>query len=396
MPTVRGRVVGLDGLRGIAALYVAAFHCWLSIFRGFPKNFGPGWLGWLMYGHLAVVFFLALSGFSLSLTPAGRGWRLGGLLRYAQRRAWRILPPYWAAVVFSLLVAWFVVPQFHVGPPTLRSVVVFPLLLQDFIPARSPNGAFWSIAVEAELYVAFPLLLLIRRRAGALVLLVAVTAPVIAMGLFVPGAPAADKPTGLTPQLAPLFAMGMVGAGLALGERTRRLPWAWLAALAAAPVLYLMVRNGSVWTANHYFWIDLALGPAIAMLLVAVATGRPAPLVWLLDTAPIRGLGRMSYSLYLIHLPIVVAISRRIVVPHVAGKLPEFWATVALALPASLVAAWLFARVFEIPFQRYRSWQLLSAELRHRYARLVPHETVSPEEPTAPTVLALSRNPTAP
>jgi peptidoglycan/LPS O-acetylase OafA/YrhL len=120
-----------------------------------------------------------------------------------------------------------------------------------------------------------------------------------------------------------------------------------------------MVHNGSVWTVQHYFWIDLAIGPAFAMLLVGVATGRPASLVRLLATRPVRRLGSSSYSLYLIHLPIVTVIIRRIVEPHRLSGQPAFWLTVTLAVPTALLGTWLFASVFEIPFQRHRSWAAL-------------------------------------
>lgn len=362
-------MAGLDGLRGLAALYVVFFHCWLLTFRGFPVNTGPPWLGWLMYGHLPVVFFFVLSGFSLAVAPARAGWRLGSMARFARRRAWRILPPYWAALAFSLIVAWAVTPQLRTGPPTARSVAVYGLLLQDLVRAPTPNAAFWSIAVEAGLYVGLPLLLLIRRRTGAVVALAAVTVPVVVLGLVYLSVSPVYRQRGLTPEFAPLFAVGVIAAGiLVAGERIRRLPWQWLALIAAAPVVLLMVHNGTVWTADHYYWIDLAVGPAFAMLLAAVATRRPAPLVWLLATRPVRGLGKISYSLYLIHLPIVTAISRKVVAPHLPPGIPAFWVTLALAVPISVGTAWLFATVFELPFQRYRSWDALSAAVRARLA----------------------------
>jgi peptidoglycan/LPS O-acetylase OafA/YrhL len=365
-----GRVAGLDGLRGLAALYVLVHHCWLFSFHGYPRDTGPLWLGWLLYGHLGVVFFIVLSGFSLGIAPARHGWRLGGVARYARRRAQRILPAYWAALAFSLVVAWAVIPQPHSAAPDAETVGVYGLLLQDFVAVPVPNGAFWSIAVEAELYLLLPVLLLVRRRAGAVTMLAVVAVPVLAYGLRHPDVSTVDRLTWLTPQFAPVFAMGLLGAGVVAGnadwrhsdklrggagERVRRMPWQWLALAAAAPVAVASGLAGTVWTVHHYFWVDLAIAPAIAALLAAVATGRPAPLVWLLDTRPVRDLGSFSYSLYLIHLPIVVVVSR-VIVPWLAGPglpafgLPAFGVTLALAAPLAVLAARLFAKVFELPF----------------------------------------------
>lgn len=358
----RGRLSGLDGLRGFAALYVLLGHCWLLSYPGFPTNHGPYWTGSLMFGHLAVVFFLVVSGFSLAVGPARAGWTLpGGVGLFARRRAWRILPPYWAALAFSLIVAWTIVPQPHSASPTAGTVAVYGLMLQDVAVAPTPNGAFWSIAVECELYVVFPLLLLLRRRLGGPAMVALATLPVVALGLLVPrvaSVPPVDKLSWLTPQLAPLFAFGLAGAGIvAARDRIRRLPWPWLAALAAAPVLAVMIGAGTVWTVRHYFWIDLALGPALVLLLVAVSTGRPATLVRLLDTGPVKGLGRFSYSLYLVHLPIVVAVSRTLTGHDLVPRgLPLFLVTLVVAVPLSLGFARLFAGVFEIPFQRHRGW----------------------------------------
>ncbi|MFJ9757065.1 acyltransferase family protein [Streptomyces sp. NPDC101149] len=349
----------------MAALYVLLFHCWLYTFPGYPDSSAPRWLDGLMFGRIAVVFFLVLSGFSLAVSPARNGWRPGGVSRFLRRRAWRILPPYWAALAFSLVISWLVVPASHTGPPTGRSVLVYGLLAQDMFTAPTPNGAFWSIGVEAELYLLFPLLLFVRRRLGAVVLMTAVTLLVAAGGLTAAGATPVEGDNWLTPHLVPVFVAGLVGAGIVVAsDRVRRLPWPRLAAVAATPVLALVAVKGSVWTVNHYFWVDLAVAPAMTMLLAAVATGRPARLVRLLTTRPVRGLGDCSYSLYLIHLPIVTTVVRRIAPEFVSPGLPTFWFTLAVALPASLSGAWLFARIFEMPFKRNRSWKSLLAPVR--------------------------------
>ena len=94
------------------------------------------------------------------------------------------------------------------------------------------------------------------------------------------------------PDLAALFAVGILSAGIVGASAARRSwPWAGLALAAAAPVLATIWWQGSVWTLDHLFWVDLALGPAVACLLAGLATGRPAPLLRLLDARPIRNLG---------------------------------------------------------------------------------------------------------
>nr|WP_078946880.1 acyltransferase [Streptomyces sp. NRRL B-3648] len=359
----------MDGLRGLAALYVVLFHCWLYTFPGFPNSSAPAWLDGLKFGRLAVVFFLVLSGFSLAISPAGRNWRSAGVGEFLRRRAWRILPPYWAALAISLIISWFVVPASHLGRPTGASVLVYGLVAQDNFSAPTPNGAFWSIGVEVELYLLFPLFLFLRRRLNAVALIACVTLPVIARGLMATDASPVEGNNWLAPHLAPVFVAGIIGAGVVnASERVQRLPWGWFAGLAALPVLALGLIQGSVWTVDHYFWVDLAIAPAMAMLLSALSTGRPATLVRLLTARPMQSLGGFSYSLYLIHLPIVMAVIRRVAPHFVSPGLPTFWFTLALALPVSVLGAWLFSRIFEMPFKQNRSWKSLIAQRRSRWS----------------------------
>ncbi|MEV0210784.1 acyltransferase [Streptomyces sp. NPDC050788] len=343
------------------------FHCWLYAFPGYPDSSAPPWLDGLMFGRIAVVFFLVLSGFSLAISPARNGWQLNDIKEFLRRRAWRILPPYWAALALSLIIAWLVVPASHHGPPTDKTLLVYGLVIQDMFTAPTPNGAFWSIGVEAELYLAFPLLLFLRRRLGAAVLVAGVTLLVVGGGLMAADATPAEGDNWLTPHLVPVFVAGLAGAGIVVAsDRVQRLPWHWLAALAALPVLALVAAKGSVWTVNHYFWVDLAIAPAMTMLLAAVATGRPRFLMRLLSTRPIRSLGSFSYSLYLIHLPIVMIVIRRIAPHFVSHGMPTFCFTLLVALPASLLGAWMFSQVCELPFKRNRSWKSLLAPGRSR------------------------------
>src|SRR3954465_9339654 len=131
----RQRLTGLDGVRGLAALFVVVHHVFLRAFPGYPVDHAPFWAAWFIYGRFAVVVFLVLSGFSLALSPARHGWRLDGVSRFAHRRGLGILPAYWAALAFSLAVAWLVVPPPGQGVPDAKSVVVNGLLVQNLVSA---------------------------------------------------------------------------------------------------------------------------------------------------------------------------------------------------------------------------------------------------------------------
>ena len=346
------RLAGLDGIRGLAALFVVVNHVFLRAFPGYPVARAPFWAAWLIYGRFAVVVFIVLSGFSLALAPARHGWRLEAISHFARRRARRILPAYWAALIFSLAVAWLIVPQPGHGVPDAKSVLVNGLLVQNIVGAHSPNAAFWSMAVEAQLYMAFPLLLLMVRRWGAIAMVVTVTFVVSMVGVFGPHISRLDTfVIHSPPDLAALFALGILTAGIVSASAARRSwPWGWLALVAAAPLFATIVVQGSVWTLDHLFWVDLAVGPAIACLLAGLATGRPARLLRLLDSRPIRRLGLSSYSLYLTHGPIVVVVYEEIVAGRVRQGVPAFLITLAVTVPLTIVVARVFASVFETPF----------------------------------------------
>ncbi len=372
------RLAGLDGLRGLAALYVVVYHVSLRAFPGYPDSGGPFWVAWFSYGRFAVLVFIVLSGFSLALSPACAGWRLDGIRDYARRRARRILPAYWAALAFSLAVAWLVVPQPRTGVPDAMSVLVNGALVQNIVGAPSPNTAFWSIALEVQLYILLPVLLLLIRRRGAAAMVVVVTLVVVAVGIVGPHVGRLDTfVVESPPELAALFALGIASAGVvAAGARAgvasvgagvggkdvatrgaarRSWPWHWLALAAAVPVLATIVWQGTAWTLGRLYWVDLALAPAIACLLIGLATGRPAWLLRLLDARPVRGLGDSSYSLYLTHAPII-AIVYELLIAHWFHPGPAaFFVSLAIVLPLTIAFAKAFASVFEHGwFQRRR------------------------------------------
>ena len=381
-----GRVVGLDGVRGLAALFVVLNHIFERAWPGYPgANRAPLWAAWMLYGRFAVVMFIALSGFSLGLGAARSGWRFKSVATYAHRRAWRILPPYWAALVFSLLMTWYVLAQPGWAVPNGKSVVVYGLLVQDAYAVGSPNRAFWSIAIEAQLYILLPMLLLIVRRVSARAMVGLVAAIVVTIGLLGPRVPLMNTALAkFTPDLAVLFAAGVLAAGIATAdERARSRPWAWYALAAAAPVVALMAVKGSAWSNLNLFWLDLAWAPAVGCFLAAIATSRPRPVVRFLGSFVPRSLGSCSYSLYLTHMPIVIAVSYGLILGRVARGTTTFVVLVAILVPMTVCFARLFAAVFELPFQRHRGWTPLRRAMAARLRRLRRTEPPA-TEPSGP------------
>ena len=165
---MRGRLDYLDGIRALAALFVVAHHVYLQVYPGFPENTGPWFLGWLLYGNFAVAVFIVVSRLLADPRPGPRQFHLGtGYWPYLKRRAWRILPAYWAAVLLSSLVFVLLIEPRADVSIGIRDVLVHLGLVQDMVRNTPPNGALWSIAVEWQLYFVFPLFLLARRVVGS-------------------------------------------------------------------------------------------------------------------------------------------------------------------------------------------------------------------------------------
>jgi peptidoglycan/LPS O-acetylase OafA/YrhL len=213
-------------------------------------------------------------------------------------------------------------------------------------------------------------LLLMVRRWGAIVMVATVTLVVAAVGILGPHVSRLhDFVIQSPPDLAALFAVGVLAAGIVRTSGARRSwPWAAFALAAAAPVLATIWWLGSVWTLDHLFWVDLALGPAVGCFLAGLATGHPAPLLRVLDTRPLRNLGSSSYSLYLTHGPIVVVAYEEVVAGRVRQGVPAFVVSLALVMPLTIVFARLFASVFEIPLRQHRSWARVRSSGTHRQA----------------------------
>lgn len=125
----------------------------------------------LTLGHYAVDIFIVLSGFCLALPAVlSSGHLRGGAIKFYQRRARRIIPPYYISMVFTVGVTWIIVQiGGEPGPAiTYLGVITHLLLIHDLFhqTALQINGVLWTISVEWRIYFLLPLVVYLWRKIG--------------------------------------------------------------------------------------------------------------------------------------------------------------------------------------------------------------------------------------
>lgn len=317
------KIAALDGLRALAVMLVLFRHGVYLFSVYAPQSLFPAWgiqyLSFFLNGWVGVDLFFVLSGFLISRPFVGG--RPFNLKIYAAKRALRIIPAYY--VVLLLCVAGFF-PFYNVwvGARDLPISFLYHLVfMQDYFPANI-NVVFWSLGVEEKFYIVAPvvvggLLVLYRRNAllcaGALVSLVLLGAVLRYASFEAQGSPvvystffmAARSPFHCC--LEPL----LIGVAIAFLEHhaqqqtmdMRRIARLVFYISAVALVLILAACGVLLGRIGLY---DATIQP---LLIAAVMGG----LVWagvmggcpsFMSVRPLRFIARISYSLYLVHLPL--------------------------------------------------------------------------------------------
>ncbi len=348
-PKPEGHLAALDGVRGAAALYVLFHHAWLQ-----------AGLGFYLFGHFAVGLFITLSGFCLMLPVVQQNGELrGGAKGFYLRRARRILPPYFAAVLFSLAVGYFVAKfpgsRPAESPPTTHSIIAHLLLLQDVLPGLmlSVNGALWTISVEWRIYFLFPLLVRGWSYIGAWSTTLITTAFSIALLLLLQQTELNVEMHGISPQFLGLFVMGMLAAGIAFSDdpklRRGRESALLVPLLIASTLTLLILAKLHPWTV-HY--TDYIVGVWASCLLIVVTTRPAETLARMFAWKPLVFVGTFAYSLYLIHVPLLRVFWLYTVAPFPFSNLKMFLALLIFAVPLTIVGAYGFFCICERPFLR--------------------------------------------
>lgn len=353
-PALKNRLVGLDGLRGLALISIILVHVIIILPRDAHATTLPMVLLVQLGRHGLTVFF-TLSGF-LIFRPFARsiidGRPQPALGDYLRNRVLRIWPAYLLILVLATIVfPWGIVSQHGTCPPVVTgctgqvvgrltspsSILANLTLLQGWFPdtAFTGLGVSWSLVTEVGFYVLVPLLGVIgvvaaRRigpRAGAFVpgllfLAVGITTRWSTHLAWIAAGNTDDIPFGPTWYAvlnrsvfgqADLFGLGMIAAATVLSARTlsnlgirnlRRASWALF--LAAPVVLFAFIASGP--TSGEAATQAMAIEAATLMCLMLLP-GRDrvsAGIVWFLDTTLMLKLGEYSLSWYLWHYPVIL------------------------------------------------------------------------------------------
>ena len=337
-------LASLDGLRGLAVLAVMLFHSEFTWMRG---------------GFLGVSLFFTLSGFligSLVLREHSRSGTLD-LVAFWRRRFRRLLPAALICIAVALILGQFAFgpsEASHVGGDALASLAYvanwrFLASGQSYgslFSAPSPLQHFWSLAIEEQFYVFFPMLALVLLKFGRKWFATGMVAISVAAVLIARASTSADRVYYGTDTRAAELAVGVL---LALwyvrrSGRTRRPPrWAlWLGPLALLSTLILWVRmsQGDDWLRTGGFAI--VAGTSAALILGAVRRG---PMARMLSVEPLVYVGRISYGLYLYHWPLFIWLNNdRLGISGLPANLIRWTATFAAAIVS--------ARIVELPIRR--------------------------------------------
>ena len=314
-------VAGLDGVRAFAVAAVIAYHAGVTHVTG---------------GFLGVDVFFCLSGFLITSLLLGEA-RHTGTIRLAQfwaRRARRLLPALLMVLCFVGLLSWLAASQGTYpglrldSLATLLYVANWHFILEGSsyfkeALAPSPLTHTWSLAIEEQFYVVWPLLvvLLVRlRRATAALLVVsalgAIASTVWMAMLFTPGADTTRLYYGTDTHAMTLLSGAALAAALALLARKRdpstlrargtagfAVQAAGVAGAGVLCAMALKVNGETDWLYRGGF---LLAGIATAAVILSVVTVPRGPLAAVLSFSPIRFVGRISYGLYLWHYPLFI------------------------------------------------------------------------------------------
>lgn len=365
---LRAKLAFLDGLRGLAAFYVMVGHARWLLWEGYSEGFkkhperysAPAKamvyaLSAFRFGHEAVLFFFVLSGFVIHLRYAKKLSEGGkppfDFWRYLGRRARRLYPPLLAALALTFALD-LIGRALHL--PTASGTTLYPLinanigfnhsaptLLRNLVfimdPVFGSDGPLWSLNYEWYFYLIYPAIYLIARRSLSL-------GTFTVMALSAVGfAPIWPRSMLWLQVVFQLMIAWWFGALLAERFASRRFQVSYRALrwFVLAPLVLLV---GHWDPGPHDIVVALGVTGFIAGCLGYQERGGSLRLL-----ARLRPLGNMSYTLYVVHFPILALMSGWLMRAN-DGWLPQHFGWIPVGVLLCLSVAWAAHLVVERPF----------------------------------------------
>ncbi len=349
------RIVAIDGLRGVAILMVLLYHvqAWIPGLENFPA-----WYKFpVSLGFSGVDLFFVLSGFSLYYAWLRQESLTNQVSKknYYWRRFWRIYPPY----IIAFFLPW--IPVLISTPiEALKEAFWHLLLIHNYSEKYfyGANGPLWSIAVEAQFYILFPLIIFFIRRWGLLPVVICgiVLGLIYRTGVYLYFSDhtyrQVPKPylQGFWLARIPNFLLGMV---LASGWTKVPQQDNANAVRGTGIMLFGLMMLGVTWIWIYFFrqssMVIRELGFAIGYSLIVFGALKGGVQAftnanWLTFT------GKISYSLYLTHAPVILLLGSQIRTYSDNISLAQGVVAMLVSLLISYGVAWLFYSYVETPF----------------------------------------------
>lgn len=357
------QIAGLDGLRGIAILGVVGYHL-------VPQAIPGGFLG--------VNLFFVLSGYLIAVTSrraqAHSGFYAG---KFYWKRIVRIYPALILAVCATLFTAQFLAPDILRG---IRAEVLSIFCASNNwwqiaqnasyftrITGNSPFTHLWSLAIEMQFYLIWPVLFLgytaldRRKRWGSGLFTLMIFISVLAMLLLLQ--PEGDQSRvyyGTDTRIFALLIGGLLGLRPKQPRKRRRGTCLMQAAgffllLTGFLWLYFIIDGQNVLT----YWLVFVPSALIASGLIGLCADKSLPFGRWLDCPPLAWLGKRSYELYLVQYPVIFFVLRQ---PPTGS---EMWNTLLAIVLILLIAHWLY-QVIALLQTKTRSMSYEKTTLQNR------------------------------
>jgi peptidoglycan/LPS O-acetylase OafA/YrhL len=348
--TARTQFSTLHALRGLAALWVVFFHA-----RNFGGLYGQqlGVGGPLItsilfdYGRGGVAIFFVLSGFVISHSLWGTEMPGRSIGLFMLRRSIRLDPPYWASIILALTVILARGARHgEAAGVDAGTIVVHLLYLQELLRKPEIQVVYWTLTYEIQFYFVYAAVLwwigFSRRRLHASL---GIAAVVLLLGTAFVGA--AQFHEWVFHGLFLNYWYAFVAGVLAYAGGHRRIDACFLlCVLLSCTMLFSAPYTAEVFNT-----------PAALTALGLLTLGRLDKLSGL-TSAPFRALGTISYSLYLVHVPVIiiaVSVATRIFDLTLVGAIATFACSVGAALAFASLFWWAIERPSHAFARRIRS-----------------------------------------